>query len=295
MAFIQAPFLLFFPVFYLIIAKKIEFRLLAKALVAGGIVTLALMLPNILLYGPPLQAQAEEWGYLINYNLFYWFLDIAAPLAFLALFNGIDVLRRKARTDFYTKRLFLGLIFGTVLQLTVIYRWNILTAVNLGLLMAFLFPEEKLKDHIVERLMAIVILVSYAFLLYGMTYLNVHEVVTTPVSFAALNTSTSANFLCDPMYGHDLTSVAGRGVLADLRVEYADTQKLADSYRFLEEKDYGIVGKYRIDYVMNQVDYIHKQAIGGKKAYEIIEFPPFDKIYSNGFIFVHRVPLALRQ
>ncbi|MCX6799027.1 MAG: hypothetical protein NTW59_02960 [Candidatus Diapherotrites archaeon] len=289
MSFVQLPLLLFFPLFYIIVAKKIEWGRLAKTMVIAGAAGLMLLLPNLLLYGMPTQASSEEWGYLINYDLYYWFIDITAPLVFLALFFGADLLRRKIEGGAYTIRLFLGFLFGTVLQLTVVFRWNILTATNLALLVAFLFPESKLKDNFVERLLVILMMVAYGFLLYGMSYLNVHEIVTTPISFVAENTSTSARILSDPMYGHDLTSVAGRAVLADLRVEYADQQKLDDAYRFLEDKDYSIISKYRIDYVANQVDYIHKQAIGGKKAYGILEFKRFDKIYSNGFIFIHRV------
>ena len=113
--------------------------------------------------------------------------------------------------------------------------------------------------------------------------------MTTPVSFIAERTSSDARILADPMFGHDITSVAKRPVLADLRVEYADEEKLLDAYAFLETKDYSILEKHGITHVFNQVDYIHRQAIGGKPKYGIIEFFPLDKVYSNGFIFVHRV------
>jgi len=288
MAFIQTPLLLFFPFFYLIAAREIKLGRMLKAVLAAALLTLLLMLPNLLLYGIPFQANAEEWGYLINYSLYYWFIDIVAILVFFVFFSLVDVFRREAGKDRYSRKLFLGFLLGTFIQLAVVYRWNILTTTTLAMLVVVLLPEKKLSQGFSERALALLALTGFGFLLFGMSYLNVHEIVTTPVSFIAENTSTSSRVLSDPMFGHNISSTAERPVLADLRVEYADEEKLADAYRFLEERDYQLIEKYSIDYTFSQVDYIHKQAIGGKPKYGIIEFPAMDKIYSNGFIFIHR-------
>lgn len=290
MAFIQAPLLLFFPLYYLIIAKKIHLKKMLLSVFLAAIIFLILMVPNLLLYGLPFEANAEEWGYLIDYNFYYWFTDIVALLIFFVLFSAVDFFKGKVGRDFYSKKLLGGVVLGTIIQLTVVFRWNLLTTTNLALLIAFIFPAKQLENPVVERVMAILALVAFGFMFYGVSYLNVHEIVTTPVSFAAEYTSTSSRILSDPMFGHDLTSVANRAVLADLRVEYADQEKLEDAYSFLEKKDYSIIKKYGIDYTFSQVDYIHRQAIGGEPKYGIIEFDMFDKIYSNGFIFIHRVP-----
>jgi len=290
MAFIQFPLLIFFPVFYAIIARKIELKRMLKAFVAGLVLAFVLMLPHLMLYGLPFQASPEEWGYLINYNLYYWFLDIVAILVFFVLFSLTDLFKGNSGRDFYSRKLIAGFIIGTLIQLFIIYRWNILTTTTLALLIVMLFPEKYLKIGVVERVLSILGLVGFGFLLFGMSYLNVHEVVTTPDAFVSQYTSTSSRILSDPMFGHNLTSVAGRPVLADLRVEYADQEKLEDAYAFLENRDYRLLEKHGIDYTLNQVDYIHRQAIGGQPKYGIIEFPPLDKIYSNGFLFIHRVP-----
>ncbi len=290
MAFIQFPLIIFFPLFYAIIARKIELKRMLKAFFVGLVLATILMLPHLMLYGLPFQASPEEWGYLINYNLYYWFLDIVAILVFFVLFSITDLLKGNSGKDFYSRKLIVGFVLGTLIQLFIIYRWNILTTTTLALLIVVLFPEKYLKISVVERVLAILGLVGFGFLLFGMSYLNVHEVVTTPVSFISEYTSTGSNILSDPMFGHNMTSVAGRKVLADLRVEYADEEKLQDAYTFLEKRQYSILEKYGIDYTLNQVDYIHRQAIGGQPKYGIIEFPPLDKIYSNGFLFIHRVP-----
>jgi len=295
MAFIQFPLILFFPLFYVLIAKKIHLKRIAKAFSFGLLFVLLLMLPNLILYGLPFQASPEDWGYLIDYSLYYWFIDIVALLAFFVLFSLFDLVKGFFKKDFYTKKLFVGFVLGTLIQLFIIYRWNILTTTTLALLIAILFPEKSLKNPTVERLLSILALVAFGFLLFGMSYLNVHEIVTTPVSFIEERTSSDARVLADPMFGHDITSVAERPVLADLRVEYADGEKLDDAYYFLEERDYAILQKYGITQVFNQVDYIHRQAIGGEPKYGKIEFPELDKIYSNGFIFVHRVPLTWKE
>ncbi len=289
MAFIQSPLLAFFPLFYIIIAKKIKWRQLVAAIIFAAVFTALLFAPSLLLYGMPRQANAEEWGYLITYNFYYWFIDLTAILVFFVFFSSVDFFKGNAGRDSYSKKLFAGFALGTIIQLTIIYRWNILTTTTLALLVAVMFPEKKLRDNISVRMLSILLLVGFGFLLYGMSFLNVHEVVTTPMAFLAQHTSTKASILSDPMFGHNVVSVADRAVLADLRVEYADAEKLADAYSFLETKDYGILKKYGITYTVNQVDYIHTQAIGGKTDYGIIEFDQLDKIYSNGFIFVHRV------
>jgi len=288
-AFIQFPLLIFFPLFYAIIAKKVDWKRLTKTFGFALVFTLIFMIPNLLLYGLPFQASPEEWGYLIDYNAYYWFIDIVAILAFFLLFTFVDIVKKRACNDFYSKKLLAGFILGTLIQLFIIYRWNILTTTTLALLIAVAFPKNALKGPLAERLTAFLIIVTFGFLLFGMSYLNVHEIVTTPVSFIEQRTSTDSRVLADPMFGHDITSVAERAALADLRVEYADEEKLLDAYDFLETKDYSILKKYGITHVFNQVDYIHRQAIGGKPKYGIIEFYPLDKVYSNGFIFVHRV------
>jgi hypothetical protein len=293
MAFIQFPLLAFFPLFYIIIAKKIDWKRLALSFAFGALFALLLMLPNLLLYGLPFQASPEDWGYLIDYDIYYWFIDLVAILVFFTFFTFVDIVKKSACRDFYSRKLLAGFVLGTLIQLFIIYRWNILTATSLALLIAVAFPKKVFREPIVERLLAVLFIVAFGFLLYSMSYLNVHEIVTTPVSFIAGHTSTDARILADPMFGHDITSVAERSVLADLRVEYADEEKLMDSYRFLEEKDYSVLKKYGIDYVFNQVDYIHRQAIGGKPKYGILEYYPLDKVYSNGFIFVHRTRGAL--
>ncbi len=288
-AFIQFPLLIFFPLFYAIIAKKVDWKRLAKTFGFALVFTLIFMIPNLLLYGLPFQANPEEWGYLIDYNAYYWFIDIIAILAFFLVFTFVDIIKRRTCNDFYSKKLLVGFILGTLIQLFVIYRWNILTTTTLALLIAVAFPKNALKGPIAERLTAFLIIAAFGFLFFGMSYLNVHEIVTTPVSFIEQRTSTDSRVLADPMFGHGITSVAERSVLADLRVEYADEEKLLDAYDFLETKDYSVLEKYGITHVFNQVDYIHRQAIGGKPKYGIIEFYPLDKVYSNGFIFVHRV------
>jgi len=288
MAFIQAPLLVFFPVFYLIVSPKIEWKKLVKTIIGAGIIFGILFLPNILQYGMLSQAQSQEWGYLINYSPYYLFIDIVALLVFFVLFFAPEFARKTLPLTSHNKKLLLGFAFGLILQLTVIYRWNILTTVNLALLIAIFFPDKSLLDRVAARLLAIILLISFGFMLYSMTFVNVHELVLQPMDFLKENSSTNSRILSDPMYGHSVAFIAQRPVLADLQVEYADEQKLLDAYAFLEEKDYGVIPKYDIDYTVNQVDFVHRRAIGEQRVYGIIEFKKFDKIFSNGFIFIHR-------
>jgi hypothetical protein len=117
---------------------------------------------------------------------------------------------------------------------------------------------------------------------------TIQGIATAPMDYLKYNTSTGARILSDPLFGHSIAYFADRAVLADLHVEYADGEKLRDSYKFLEEKDYSVLEKYSIDFTLNQSDYINKQATSGELSKEPIEFRELDKVYANGFIYVHR-------
>lgn len=289
-AFIQAPLLLFFPLFGFIAARKFERKRTLFIFLSACAVFLLLFAPNLLKYGLPYQVEARDWGYLIKVPLDHLYRDFAPLIVFFFLFYFVDLWKKRIQFSAYSKKLFLGIILGFIIQMFVTYRYNIITTLNLGLLLALWFPSKKLQDIHFERICVIFLIGAVWFSLTAVNMFSIQGIAYEPMVFLKQNTSTSSRILTDPLFGHGISYFAERPVLADLHVEYADSEKLNDAYKFLEEKDYSILAKYSIDYTANQSDFINKQAIGGELSKQPIEFRELDKIYSNGFIFIHRNP-----
>ena len=96
--------------------------------------------------------------------------------------------------------------------------------------------------------------------------------------------------MIDPLYGHSITFFTERKVLADLAVEYAPEEKILDSFKFLEEKDYSILDKYDIRWTFNEAYFVNKHAIDHKLLDREVEFEELDKVFTNGTMNIHWVP-----
>ncbi|MEM0360825.1 MAG: hypothetical protein QXK06_05840, partial [Candidatus Diapherotrites archaeon] len=279
MAFIQAPLLLFFPLFAFFASKRFEWRQTATVFAFAGILFGFLFLPNLLRYGLPYQVESEDWGYLIKAPVSQMALDFAPLIGFFILFYLPDLLAKRINLSPYSKRLAWGVILGFIVQTFLTYRYNIITSLTFGILLAMWFPAEKLKDIHFERLVGLALLAAFAIALLMVSNFSIQGIATGPMNYLKQNTPTNARILSDPLFGHAISYLADRAVLADLHVEYADAEKLGDAYRFLEEKDYSVLRKYSIDFTVNQSDYINRQAMSGELLKEPIEFKELDKVY----------------
>jgi len=286
--FVQAPLILFYPVFAFFASKKFDWKKTLAALAIAGAIFAVLFAPNLARYGLPYQVESNDWGYLITVPLDYLYRDFAPVLGFFVLFYLVDLWKKRIKIDKYSKRLMAGVLAGFVIQTFVTYRYNIVTSLNIGLLLAMWFPAEKLKDVHFERIVIIFLAAAIWYALSMVSLFSVQGIATEPMKYIELNSSKESRILSDPLFGHAIAYFAGRPVLADLHVEYADDQKLKDAYRFLEEKDYSLLEKYGIDYTVNQNDFINRQAIGGTLSRKRIEFDEIDKVYTNNFLYIHR-------
>ncbi|MCX6801840.1 MAG: hypothetical protein NT067_01875 [Candidatus Diapherotrites archaeon] len=288
MAFLQAPLLIFFPLFAFFASKKFDLKKTAITFAVAGLMFGLLFLPNLLRYGMPYQVESEDWGYLIKAPLSSMLQDFAPLIGFFVLFYLPDIWKKNVKLSPYQKKLGLGIILGFIIQTFITYRYNIVTSLSLGILLALLFPAEKMKDIHFERLVMIALLAAFAVALSMVSTFSVQGIATQPMDYLKYNTPSSARILSDPLFGHSIAYFAGRAVLSDLHVEYADAEKLGDTYRFLEEKDYSVLEKYSIDFTVNQADYINRQATSGQLLKDPVEFRELDKVYANGFLFIHR-------
>jgi len=288
-AFVQAPMLLAFPVLYIIAAKKIYWREMVKTVVIAAVIFLILFLPNALSFGIVSQAETQNWGYLIDYDYYYLFLDLGPLILFFLLISLFDLVRGKARLDLYALKLLIGSVLGLLFQVYISYRWNIFNAINIGLLLAYILPEKSLQETNSSRYLAIILLIAASMMAVGIDWLAISTYSSTAYDFLSENTSSQSRILTDPLFGHDVTYISQRAVLSDLAVEYADQKKLNDTYEFLMNKDYSILCKYDIDYTMNQADMVNRKAFGNKLEERRVEFTSLNKVFSNGFLFVHQV------
>jgi len=286
--FIQAPLIIFYPVFAFFASRKFDWKKTLTAVAIAGAIFAVLFAPNLIRYGLPYQVESNDWGYLITVPLDYLYRDFAPVLGFFVLFYLVDLWKKRIKIDKYSKRLMLGVLAGFVIQTFVTYRYNIVTSLNIGLLLALWFPTEKLKDVHFERILIIFLAAAIWYALSMVSLFSVQGIATEPMKYIEFNSAKESRYLTDPLFGHAIAYFAERPVLADLHVEYADGQKLKDAYKFLEEKDYSLLEKYEIDYIVNQNDFINRQAIGGTLSRERIEFDEIDKIYTNNFIYIHR-------
>ncbi|MFH1752529.1 MAG: hypothetical protein ABH821_06365 [archaeon] len=287
--FIQIPMLVFIPLAYVFLSKKIEWKYLIQVIVLSLIVFLALFSPSLYAHGMPYEVEVESWGYGIKVPVTNIWFDVGLLLVFVLLFSLINLKQEKIKLDKWQKKLLIAIVLSFLIQFLLTYRWNMFTSLTMGLVLSLFIPKRILEDRFAQKLLIIIIFSSLAFAVLIMHAWTINGYALQPMEFLKEQTSSSDRVLSDPLFGHSIAFFTSHPILADLYVEYADQEKLNDAYKFLEEKDYTILKKYDIDLIVNQVDYINKNAVNNQPLPEPLEFRELDKVYSNGFIFVHKV------
>ena len=288
-AFIQAPMLAAFPLLYIIVAKKIEWRKLLHTLIIAAVFFGLMLLPNLLNAGMLTQAETSNWGYLINYDPVNIFLDIGPILIFFIVFTLWDMFKRDSEWDAYKLKLFIAAILGLAFQIFISYRWNIFNTINIALFIVMFIPDIATKSKYFIRLFAVLLLLVGIVTAMGIGMLTISNYQLAPYDYLSENTSTGDNILTDPLFGHDIAYISERKILADLAVEYAPEGKLLDSYNFLEDKNYAVLKKYDISWTVNQSYMINRKAFGNKLVNDPIEFEKLDKVFANNLIYIHWV------
>lgn len=294
-AFIQIPLLIFWPLAYLVFSRKIDLSYLIKVFFLAGIFFAVLFLPTLLYHGFPFVAEVDDWGYLINVSPSYILADFSSLFVFFIFFVFLDLLNKKIVFDEYAIKLALGVLLGFCIELFLTYRWNIMTGITLALFLVYIIPKKAFSGKYVSRAIAMIIIIAFAALFISNSFLTIHDIRFAPITFISENSSSEANVLSDPLFGHGLSFIGGKKVLADLYVEYAPEEKLKDAYYFLTDANYSILSKYDISFTVNQIDYINREATSGIALKNPLEFRELNKIYSNNFLFIHQVPAEYRK
>ncbi|MBU1120275.1 hypothetical protein KJ660_00170, partial [Candidatus Micrarchaeota archaeon] len=291
-SFIQIPLLLGFIFTYPLISRKIEWKHFMKTIIIGFVVFLALFLPNLLLFGQPYEIRPEQWGYLVKLPLELSLLEEGLTLFFIAVMLSFDVwdkIRGKNLFyDSYKKKLLIAIIISVAVQLFITWRWNIFSSFIIALFILTYFNTKNSFNELTARMFSLILLIIVVISLLLVPGITVPNSMVQPINFLKDNSSSNSRILADPLYGHNVAFFGKRTVLADLYVEYADEVKLNDSFSFLKKKDYSILDKYGIDYVLNQNNLINEMITGNPETAEPIEFMEMDKIYASNSIFIHK-------
>jgi len=288
-AFIQTPVFAAFPILYIILSKKINWRDLLKILIIAAIIFTIFVLPIFLNLGLLSQAEKSNWGYLLTYTPVALFMDVGPLLIFFVLFTIFDIIKKEFEWDLYKAKLFIASIIGILALMLVTARWNIFFTINLAVFIVIAIPEKSLKNKHFVRLLAVLILLFALLTATGIHMSQISNAQMSPMNYLGEVSSSGENVLVDPMFGHDVAFFAERKVLADLAVEYAPEEKLVDSFNFLVDKNYSILTQYNISWVLNQNHYIHREAAGGIYSETPVEFDKIDKVYSNDLLYIHWV------
>ncbi|MCX6801839.1 MAG: hypothetical protein NT067_01870 [Candidatus Diapherotrites archaeon] len=289
---VQMPLAAFYPFLAFFMMGKFDWKKTAKAL-AGGIALFFPFLALMLFFGGvPSQAMPRIWGYLIPIPAAGLFMNPGMLFLFFclfALFEAFQHFSGKGEWDSLRKKLLLGAIASCLLQVFASSRMDLAAAVLIAAFLAYSLQKyEKELSNFAFFLFGLILLFGLFVAMAVTPYYIYSQQANDALLALKENSSTSDRVLCDPYYGHKIAFESARITLADLMVEYADSEKLSDSYRFLDSGDNSILEKYGISLIFAENHAIYRSATETEMIAEPIEFKAMDKVFTNSLISIHR-------
>ncbi|MEM4598876.1 MAG: hypothetical protein QW400_04285, partial [Candidatus Diapherotrites archaeon] len=298
---LQIPLALFYlfsaPFVGLFLSKDIKLKGLALMILKPFVLAFSLF---CILYamlflnaGFPYQIMSQDWGYLISFGPAILLVEPGILLflfILLLMLEGIWLMRKETKLTREKKILLAACLASMTIQSAVTQRFNLVSALFTAVFVAYFL--EYYKSKFTELFTAMVALLLMAGLYIAL--ILVHGFTTSlqaqaGVNYLAQYSSDSENVLSDPLYGHVIEMQAGKKVLADLMVEYADEKKLTEAYRFLKDKDSRILNKYGINLVFSERFLINEKVIGNETLLEELEFKGLTKVFINEKVAIHRL------
>ncbi len=285
--FMQPLLLAFFGIIGVVLLgfKKIV-PVLKQVLIASVLVLISFS-QVILRHGFVTQANASVWGYNFGMPWPGVILDTLAMSLFSLIVLMPMFLTKKIKLNHESKKILATVLILALVQTFISYRVNIATALLFALFIAKTLPEKIFKQKFAEHALSLALILGLITTFTAMTMFSTPASEIEMASFLKENTSTEANFLVEPALGHSVVFLTERKILSDLAVEYADSEKINESFEFLQTGKNVILKKHGIKYVVNRSIFIESQPVGSNLQPEKIEFEQLDKIYSNGSFYVH--------
>jgi hypothetical protein len=271
----------------LVFSQQKNGKTFVKALLGGGALSIIFYLPFLLSFGLPHQANASEWGFLFGMPWYGVLFDLLAFAFFLGFFVLPYAIKKEVEFDTLAWKYAIAAVLLILVQLFLTYRVNIVTALTLAVLSVKLLPENfaenRFARHALTGMFVLGILIASSI---TMGY-SIPNAAMNSYQYLNNNSSSQAHVLNEPALGHSTALFAQRQITADLAVEYADESMINDSYAFLQTGDTGILEEYDVDFVLNRKNFIEVQPVGSPSLDYDLEFKSLDKVYTNGFYFVH--------
>ncbi len=272
--------ILLFPLYvYAMGLFKIDWKRIRNAalmLVSASFLSLIFYLPLFMINGLPYETAPNLWGYFVSYG----FIGIVYDLQFLIPVALITALFGVVKKPLQLAALLL--VLAVLANALVAFRINLIVTIMLSFLFPLTFGEE-LKDSFVMSVFFLFILANLLFmpvLFSGTTtwceWVYANDMCVKPMKFIDKFTSTSDTVAINPEYGHIETYVGQRKVLADLYVEYAQSDKFYAEYNFYQNSDTGYLQGYNISLMV-----LDDNGRLRDLAYS-------DRIYDNSFIHIYR-------
>lgn len=253
------PFSLFlFIIFFLGILSTFKIDSFnAEMLLLPLIIALIIYLPILLNLSLPRAALPEEWGWLLSGGLrLSDEFVLLIPIIVCSLFIGF--LRKE------TRLLSALVLFFLLFYSLISFRVNIIISFLSALLVARLIENKK-----TAMLLLIIIFLNFASSVFILCYTDNLGSYLSKETFMAINSllnTSEEEIIADPIFGHAITFIAQKKVLADLYVEYADEEKLRDAIEF------GLTGNLSI-----------ARKWGINLAFTTHDCKDWNRIYDNGY------------
>ncbi|MEM0360782.1 MAG: hypothetical protein QXK06_05620, partial [Candidatus Diapherotrites archaeon] len=289
---VQMPLALFYPLTAFFAMPKPDFKKTIAALFCGIAFFLPFIFFMVSVSGMPSQAVPRLWGYLApiplhglfqNPGLLFFFF------CFFVLFEAFKHLFEKIEWDSLRKRLFLGVLFSCLLQVFVSSRADLSSAVLIACFLSCSMQKyEKELSNLAFFFFGLILLSGIAIAIILEPQFVFSQSQSDALKALRQNSSTESRVLCDPYYGHKIAFESQRATLADLMVEYADSEKLSDSYKFLDSGNKAILEKYGISLVFAENHAIYRHSFEIETFSEALEFREMDKVFTNNRFSIHR-------
>lgn len=240
---VHAFSLVLFPIILYILKDNNKPKDFIYPMLIASVLFAIIFAPTFVKLGVPYQIFPDSWGYLLvwDWHSFFTELLFLAPFTIAAFIYSWYRDRRLAYLFILFVILFLGLSF----------RFNIILIFLSSLMIARMVTS--LRSNILSVFTIAVILVNIIPAMYVMAgfWHPCDDVYLTNECLTAMNQvsklSSSDSIIAGPIYGHILTYLGNKIVLADPYVEYGNSEKFQDIMEFENTNSMSIAKKWDLN------------------------------------------------
>lgn len=256
---VHAFSIVLFPIILYMIKDNIRTRDFVYPMLIASILFSIIFAPTFAKLGIPYQVSPNSWGYLTiwDWKAFFTELLFVSPFTIAGFVYSWYRDRKTAYLFLLSLALFLFLSF----------RFNIILIFISALMIARMITG--MKSNALSMFTIIIILVNVVPAMYVMTgfWHPCDDVYLTKECTSAMSylsgLPSSYSIIAGPIYGHALTFLGNKNVLADPYVEYADSEKFQDILEFEKTNNLSLAEKWGVDLAL-----VTEQRCNGDLTYD---------------------------